>query len=107
VTWTNKGVAPAYLKYNLYLKFINKNDATIKYDVNLSNSFDPAKWLPGDTKQNADFTLPGSLPLGTYKLQIYLQRYISQSDVSNIDLGFNLAADKGGRVFEIGEMEIK
>jgi Domain of unknown function (DUF4832)/Beta-galactosidase len=107
MVWANKGVAPAYVKYKTHLKFINKNDVAIVYDVDLSDSINPTKWLTGDTKQNASFTLPSSLPKGAYKLQVYLQRYINQYDVSNIDLGFKANVDQGGKVFEIAEIQIQ
>jgi hypothetical protein len=46
LTWENHGVAPAYHKYNLYVKFLNKTNGK-SYVQQLSES-DNRTWLPGE-----------------------------------------------------------
>ncbi len=107
MTWANKGVAPAYYKYKVHLKLVLNTNANTQYNFDLSGTFDPTKWLTGDTKQSATFTPPASMPTGTYKVQLFLQRYVSSTDITNVDLGLKSTADVGGKVFQIGSVSVQ
>jgi hypothetical protein len=69
INWVNKGVAPAYNKYLLWVKLEGKQDS---YQL-LAEDSDPLKWFPATTVQETyKLDLPVDLISGDYKVKIKL-----------------------------------
>ena len=63
----NVGVAPLYNALPFTLRLENE-----KKQVVFDTEIDARKWMPGDTIENLEITLPEELPQGTYSLSYRL-----------------------------------
>jgi hypothetical protein len=69
--WLNKGVAPAYNKYLLWVKL---EGATTHHLLPLDNA-DPQSWLPGSpVLEDYTVALPENMKKGTYKVKIKMTK---------------------------------
>lgn len=69
ITWRNKGVAPAYNRYQLQLKLQNNNNSYTQVLKEANNT----TWMPGEDKtENYTLNLPNNFSNGTYQASIRL-----------------------------------
>lgn len=73
LSWLNKGVAPAYNKYDLFAKIEPVESSANSVVTELKES-DNMYWMPGkETTENYNLSLPEGLSKGKYFLKIKLQ----------------------------------
>ncbi|NJK85581.1 MAG: DUF4832 domain-containing protein [Bacteroidales bacterium] len=85
IVWENHGVAPAYHKYNLWIKYTTPDGKPV-YEQRLSES-DNLSWKPGRlTKENYIIQLPLNFTPGEYLMKIGL---IYPEEKRAIDLGLS------------------
>jgi hypothetical protein len=97
VTWLNKGVAPAYHKYNLYMRLVSSTNASVKYEQPITKS-DNTKWNnDAETRETYSISLPTNMAKGKYLLQVILKNEIPNKPARNIEIGVITAnRDKDG-----------
>ena len=65
-TWSNLGVAPAYLRRKLSYRL--RGETTVSFD----SAQDTRAWLPGSWTVSDTFTVPAELPAGSYAIELAL-----------------------------------
>lgn len=68
--WLNRGFAPAYNRFNLKMRLINK-DTGYTYEQNLDD-VDNRRWMPGEISEERICVDLQGLPLGIYELKVLL-----------------------------------
>jgi len=63
-TWSNLGVAPAYLRRTLSYRL--RGETTVSFD----SAQDTRSWLPGNWTVSDSFTVPAELPPGSYAIEL-------------------------------------
>ena len=105
IQWLNRGVAPAYYKYNLYLK-LEKENGKSTYTQQLIES-DNRKWIPCKINEESYCVkIPVDLAAGCYKLQIALVEE-KENVKRNIELGLKNTIRGSDNFYNIGDVEIK
>jgi hypothetical protein len=107
VTWLNKGVAPAYNKYNLYIRFVSTANASVVYEQPVAES-DNTKWSnDAETKETYSVALPANLVKGKYLLQISLKKEIPNKPARVIELGLALSKRSNDGYYTVSEVTVE
>lgn len=94
----NSGVAPIYHEIPLYVRLKNEaHTVTVQTDVKIRS------WMPGDTVDDFEVTLPTDLPVGTYEVQIGIGRDEYPACPAVL---FATEAKQDGHFFCVGNVEI-
>ncbi|MGL4631928.1 MAG: DUF4832 domain-containing protein [Leadbetterella sp.] len=105
VNWKNEGAAPAYNKYDVFVRLINASNSTQKIEIAQSES-DNRKWEPGkEFLESYQVKIPNDFPKGQYKIQIALKT--KEKTPRLIDLGLNSRLKLEDGYFDLKELEIK
>lgn len=105
MTWENHGVAPAYYRYKLFIKLINKE--TGQSFVQQLNESDNRKWMPDEiVAENCTIYLDRDLAAGLYDLLINLRDECGFHN-RNISLAFIKDREVDPGWYKLGEVMVK
>jgi hypothetical protein len=91
IEWLNKGVAPAYHKYNLELKM--ECDTTYKFELTNSNNLD---WMPNDPFiETYSIDLLDKISPGIYKMKVKLTSNTEHKQEVKLGLDSSLMDSEG------------
>ena len=91
----NVGVAPIYNFVPLFVRLKGEKELLFKTELDIR------KWLPGESKEEINLTLPENMAKGKYRLQIG----IGDNELSMIYFASDAKLD--GHFSELFEVEIK
>lgn len=105
ITWENHGVAPAYYRYKLFVKLVNKN--TGKAFTEQMTESDNRNWLPGEIVAEQYAVHPGkTLTEGKYDLLISMRDECGFHNKS-IQLALKTEREKEPGWYKLGEVMVK
>jgi len=102
LTWLNRGVAPAYHPYKLFLRLRKGDDNFVQLLVEAK----PSAWQPETTcYEKYCVHLPSDLNTGTYLVEISLKQS-AQDDAQPILIGLNESMKTDDNFYRIGQIEV-
>jgi len=106
MTWENHGVAPAYNKYELSVRLVNKETGS-KFTQVLHES-DNRKWMPNEIiAEHCIITLDKDMKEGNYDLLINLRNTTEFNKNKNIELPIQADREIDPGWYKLGEIRIK
>lgn len=105
LTWENHGVAPAYHRYTLSVKLVNKKDGSI-FTQQLTES-DNRNWMPGEIiAEQYAINTNNKLTAGKYDLLINLH-YAGKFHPRHLDLGLKKEREVLPGWYKLGEVNVQ
>lgn len=106
MTWENKGVAPAYHKYDFSIRLINKE--TKKEFIQTLKESDNRKWQPNEIiAEHCIINLDKSMEAGKYDILINLRNTTEFNKNKNIELPIKRDREIEPGWYKIGEIMVR
>ena len=106
MTWENRGVAPAYNKYDFSIRLVNKETGS-QFTQTLEGS-DNRKWMPNEfVAEHCIINLDKNLKEGKYDLLINLRNTTEFNKNKNIELPIRNEREVAPGWYKLGEIWVK